>query len=74
MVFNLTPPAFSSQSLVESFHVVDPGRRTDRAAQPTAGRSSYFPLSFLQENMQQLILMPLPNVAILGQDPLTGTR
>lgn len=30
--------------------------------------------SFLQEDLQQLILMPLPNVAILGQDPLTGTR
>ncbi|XP_056899123.1 coiled-coil domain containing 88A isoform X1 [Takifugu flavidus] len=27
--------------------------------------------AFYQENMQQLILMPLPNVAILGQDPLT---
>uniref|UniRef100_A0AAV2MJK6 HOOK N-terminal domain-containing protein n=2 Tax=Knipowitschia caucasica TaxID=637954 RepID=A0AAV2MJK6_KNICA len=27
--------------------------------------------SFYQENLQQLILMPLPNVAILGQDPLT---
>lgn len=33
-----------------------------------------FVLFFLQEDMQQLILMPLPNVAILGQDPLTGTR
>uniref|UniRef100_A0A8C6U500 HOOK N-terminal domain-containing protein n=1 Tax=Neogobius melanostomus TaxID=47308 RepID=A0A8C6U500_9GOBI len=29
---------------------------------------------FYQENLQQLILMPLPNAAILGQDPLTGTR
>ncbi|XP_076595177.1 coiled-coil domain containing 88A [Chaetodon auriga] len=27
--------------------------------------------AFYQEDMQQLILMPLPNVAILGQDPLT---
>ncbi|XP_072293768.1 coiled-coil domain containing 88A isoform X2 [Eucyclogobius newberryi] len=27
--------------------------------------------SFYQENLQQLILMPLPNVAILGQDPFT---
>ncbi|XP_037531730.1 coiled-coil domain containing 88A [Nematolebias whitei] len=27
--------------------------------------------AFYQENLQQLILMPLPNVAILGQDPLT---
>ncbi|KAK7922429.1 hypothetical protein WMY93_009331 [Mugilogobius chulae] len=27
--------------------------------------------SYYQENLQQLILMPLPNVAILGQDPLT---
>lgn len=35
---------------------------------------SEFLLSLLQEDMQQLILMPLPNVAILGQDPLTGTR
>ncbi|XP_061756165.1 coiled-coil domain containing 88A isoform X2 [Nerophis ophidion] len=27
--------------------------------------------AFYQEDLQQLILMPLPNVAILGQDPLT---
>ncbi|XP_063046686.1 coiled-coil domain containing 88A [Engraulis encrasicolus] len=27
--------------------------------------------SYYQENLQQLILMPLPNIAILGQDPLT---
>ncbi|XP_030621338.1 coiled-coil domain containing 88A [Chanos chanos] len=27
--------------------------------------------SYYQENLQQLILMPLPNVAILGRDPLT---
>ncbi|KAG8003976.1 Girdin, partial [Nibea albiflora] len=27
--------------------------------------------AFYQEDMQQLILMPLPNVAILGQNPLT---
>ncbi|XP_010896641.2 girdin isoform X1 [Esox lucius] len=27
--------------------------------------------AFYQENLQQLILMPLPNIAILGQDPLT---
>ncbi|KAM9795033.1 coiled-coil domain containing 88A [Neosynchiropus ocellatus] len=27
--------------------------------------------AFYQENLQQLVLMPLPNVAILGQDPLT---
>ncbi|KAM8848959.1 coiled-coil domain containing 88A isoform 1-T1 [Synchiropus picturatus] len=27
--------------------------------------------AFYQENLQQLLLMPLPNVAILGQDPLT---
>lgn len=25
-----------------------------------------------QENLQQLILVPLPNVAVLGRDPLTG--
>ncbi|CAB1337543.1 unnamed protein product, partial [Coregonus sp. 'balchen'] len=28
--------------------------------------------AFYQEDLQQLILMPLPNIAILGQDPLTG--
>uniref|UniRef100_A0A096M9D4 Coiled-coil domain containing 88B n=1 Tax=Poecilia formosa TaxID=48698 RepID=A0A096M9D4_POEFO len=28
--------------------------------------------AFYQEDLQQLILMPLPNVAILGQDPLTA--
>ncbi|KAL6117368.1 uncharacterized protein ACO6RY_15168 [Pungitius sinensis] len=27
--------------------------------------------AFYQEDLQQLILMPLPNVAILGQDPVT---
>ncbi|XP_015240134.1 PREDICTED: girdin-like [Cyprinodon variegatus] len=27
--------------------------------------------AFYQEDLQQLILMPLPNVALLGQDPLT---
>ncbi|GAA6064877.1 coiled-coil domain containing 88A isoform X1 [Tachysurus ichikawai] len=27
--------------------------------------------SYYQENLQQLVLMPLPNVAILGRDPLT---
>ncbi|XP_026185622.1 coiled-coil domain containing 88A isoform X2 [Mastacembelus armatus] len=27
--------------------------------------------AFYQEDLQQVILMPLPNVAILGQDPLT---
>ncbi|XP_061581562.1 coiled-coil domain containing 88A [Cololabis saira] len=27
--------------------------------------------AFYQEDLQQLILMPVPNVAILGQDPLT---
>uniref|UniRef100_G3PXK5 Coiled-coil domain containing 88B n=1 Tax=Gasterosteus aculeatus aculeatus TaxID=481459 RepID=G3PXK5_GASAC len=27
--------------------------------------------AFYQEDLQQLILMPLPNVAILGQDPIT---
>ncbi|KAM6924166.1 coiled-coil domain containing 88A [Xenentodon cancila] len=27
--------------------------------------------AFYQEDLQQLILMPIPNVAILGQDPLT---
>ncbi|KAL0973865.1 hypothetical protein UPYG_G00212190 [Umbra pygmaea] len=27
--------------------------------------------AFYQEDLQQLILMPLPNIAILGQDPLT---
>lgn len=27
-----------------------------------------------QEDLQQLILMSLPNVAILGQDPLTGIK
>ncbi|XP_076148369.1 coiled-coil domain containing 88A isoform X1 [Alosa pseudoharengus] len=27
--------------------------------------------SYYQENLQQLILMPLPNIAILGRDPLT---
>ncbi|XP_076015657.1 coiled-coil domain containing 88A isoform X2 [Genypterus blacodes] len=27
--------------------------------------------AFYQEDLQQLVLMPLPNVAILGQDPLT---
>uniref|UniRef100_A0A8C9WJ11 HOOK N-terminal domain-containing protein n=1 Tax=Scleropages formosus TaxID=113540 RepID=A0A8C9WJ11_SCLFO len=26
-----------------------------------------------QESLQQLILMPLPNVAVLGRDPFTGT-
>nr|XP_029518373.1 protein Daple-like [Oncorhynchus nerka] len=29
--------------------------------------------AFYQEDLQQLILMPLPNIAILGQDPLTGS-
>ncbi|KAJ3587988.1 hypothetical protein NHX12_011582 [Muraenolepis orangiensis] len=28
--------------------------------------------AYYQEDLQQLILMPLPNIAILGQDPLTG--
>lgn len=64
---------------MESLLVVDPAvlradGQADRAVQPAVGASSYFPLSFLQEDMQQLILMPLPNVAILGQDPLTGRR
>ncbi|KAM6952162.1 coiled-coil domain containing 88A [Lycodopsis pacificus] len=27
--------------------------------------------AFYQEDLQQLILMPLPNIAILGQDPIT---
>ncbi|XP_067313377.1 coiled-coil domain containing 88A isoform X2 [Pseudorasbora parva] len=27
--------------------------------------------SYYQENLQQLVLMPLPNVAVLGRDPLT---
>ncbi|XP_076877467.1 coiled-coil domain containing 88A [Brachyhypopomus gauderio] len=27
--------------------------------------------SYYQENLQQLLLMPLPNVAVLGRDPLT---
>uniref|UniRef100_A0A3B3S5X9 HOOK N-terminal domain-containing protein n=1 Tax=Paramormyrops kingsleyae TaxID=1676925 RepID=A0A3B3S5X9_9TELE len=27
--------------------------------------------SYYQENLQQLILVPLPNVAVLGRDPLT---
>ncbi|XP_028816478.1 coiled-coil domain containing 88A isoform X2 [Denticeps clupeoides] len=27
--------------------------------------------SYYQENLQQLILMPLPNIAVLGRDPLT---
>ncbi|KAM9511331.1 uncharacterized protein ACWYII_045825 isoform 3-T3 [Salvelinus alpinus] len=30
--------------------------------------------AFYQEDLQQLILMPLPNIAILGQDPLTVIR
>lgn len=65
---------------MESLLVVDPPAlradgQADRAVQPTVGDSSYLLLlSFLQEDMQQLILMPLPNVAILGQDPLTGRR
>lgn len=33
-----------------------------------------FSASPSQENLQQLILMPLPNIAILGRDPLTGMR
>lgn len=42
----------------------------------TANHALFFRLKIRppQEDMQQLILMPLPSVAILGQDPLTGTR
>lgn len=49
--------------------------QTDRTGQViTSMFSSKLPTFSFQEDLQQLILMPLPNVAILGQDPLTGTR
>lgn len=67
--------------LVESFAVVvySGSLWADRRGRPADHLTVFFYLtlhvcSFLQEDLQQLILMPLPNVAILGQDPLTGTR
>jgi hypothetical protein len=32
-----------------------------------------FDVLFFQETLQQLVAMPLPNVLVLGRNPLSGT-
>ncbi|KAF0039801.1 hypothetical protein F2P81_008036 [Scophthalmus maximus] len=68
--------------LNEVMRVIDPNPKTERLYD--SGRDDHmlrvqnFSIlnrhlrAFYQEDLQQLILMSLPNVAILGQDPLTG--
>ncbi|XP_030253023.1 coiled-coil domain containing 88A [Sparus aurata] len=67
--------------LNEVMRVIDPNPKVERLYASERGdhmlRVQNFSIlnrhlrAFYQEDMQQLILMPLPNVAILGQDPLT---
>ncbi|KAM3613360.1 uncharacterized protein V6R79_024728 [Siganus canaliculatus] len=67
--------------LNEVMRVIDPNPKVERLYTNESGdcmlRVQNFSIlnrhlrAFYQEDMQQLILMPLPNVAILGQDPLT---
>ncbi|KAA8588835.1 hypothetical protein FQN60_010180, partial [Etheostoma spectabile] len=67
--------------LNEIMRVIDPNPKVERLYDSERGdpmlRVQNFSIltrhirAFYQEDLQQLILMPLPNVAILGQDPLT---